>query len=61
MHKLKSDIIHALQGVQMPIEKLVELSDICDDYVKTHSYQEAFENGYHEGLKKGLGVRGKYE
>ena len=32
MHKLKSDIIHALQSVPMSTDKLVEVSNICDAY-----------------------------
>lgn len=34
MHKLKSDIIHALQSVPMSTDKLVEVSNICDAYAK---------------------------
>ena len=49
MHKLKSDIIHALQSVQMTTDKMVEVSNICDDYYNAlkDNISMAFQDAYH--------------
>ena len=37
MHRLKSDIIYALQGENISMDKIIEIADICDAYVNTEA------------------------
>ena len=60
MHKLKSDIIHALQSVPMSTDKLVEVSNICDAYAKLNESMPCEIGVYDEPCKLGYPCKCKH-